>query len=59
MNSIHVYFKPEMQKENKSFSPSATKPSLVVEDWKALFSQKIVTLSFEKFNQHLSIHYSW
>jgi acetoin utilization deacetylase AcuC-like enzyme len=51
MNTINVFFKPQMQKENKSFSPSASKPALVVQDWKALFNEKISIVSFDKFNQ--------
>lgn len=51
MNSINIYFKPEMQKENKSFSPSASKPLLVIKDWQALFYDKIEIKSFDKINQ--------
>lgn len=43
---IRVFFNKSMLKENKSFSPSAFKPSLVVEDWQRLFSNYVINVDF-------------
>lgn len=38
---FNVYYCPSMQKANNSFSPSASKPTLVIEDWKKHFGDSL------------------
>lgn len=51
MKNIYISFKTEMQKSNKSFSPSAFKPQLVVDDWLNHFGDKISVSSFSAINK--------
>ena len=46
MNSIPVFYRPEMSVESHGYSPSASKPQFVVDDWQAS-GLSIVVRSFE------------
>lgn len=58
MNKIAVFFEPDICKENKSFSPSANKPKLVIKDWNTLFADNIDLHTFEplKKEQFYLVH---
>lgn len=51
MKKIPVLFQHEMQKENASFSPSSSKPKLVLEDWLKNFGSQVEAIGFEPLNK--------
>lgn len=48
LKKLSVFYRPEMSvRNNDSFSPSAGKPALVVNDWESRFGEKIEIVPFE------------